>query len=328
MLTDNQIRKQSEQAVMQWGEQWEKHCVTHKKHFPEMKPLDELKNIGIGRALVLVANGASFERQIEDLKGDSDILCCDKTLGHLLDNGITPTYCLVCDANVDYETYMEKYSDKLQDTTLIMCITANPKWSTNGNWKDVYFFANKDILQSEVKYMALSGCKSAIPAATNVSNAMIVFATQSDNHGRANFMGYDVYGLVGFDYSWEPLGNYYAFNKNGNGKHNYMRHSYLKNTEGNRVYTSANLEFSAKWITRYCQTYNLPIVQCSDSTIFQTKKTLPLSKVMNYNYKKEDQAKVKTMGDKARKLKRELDSMLNELNKIGSDHSKHFMALA
>lgn len=327
MLKDTEIRKQSEQAVRQWDSIWSKHCKIHKKEFPEMKSLDDFHNIGIGKSLILVVSGASFEKDIETLKekqNNCDILCCDKTLGHLLKAGIKPTYCLVCDASVDYKLYMEEHKDQLQDTILFMCVSGNVEWSMNGNWKDKYFFANKDILGSEKKYMELSGCKNAIPAATNVSNALLVFVTQADNMGYRNHFGYDVYGLVGFDYSWTQDGSYYAFNKDGDGKHNYMRHIHMRNTKGKRVFTSTNLEFSAKWITKYNDVFKLPLVQCSDSTIFDVQKYMPLGKVMDYTYKVGDSIMVRSKAHKARKLQKELSTIKNELNNIGSDHLKSY----
>ena len=326
MLTDSEIRKQSEQAVRQWDTLWSENSKIHKEKFPNMKNLDDFKNVGIGKSLILAANGASLESEINKLKG-SNVMCCDKTLGHLIKNGIKPKYCLVCDANVDYDEYLRPYENDLDETILFMCVTGNTKWSLNGNWKDIYFFANKDILESEKKYMALSGCPNSIPAATNVSNAMIVFLTQSDNSGPRNFFGYDVYGLIGFDYSWQRNGSYYAFNKDGDGKANYMRHIYLKDVDGNDIYTSTNLQFSAKWITKYVQTFNLPIVQCSNKTIFQTSKVLPLETISSYNFKEEDCEIVKTKSKIARQLKHDLDTIMSELNKIGSEHSKRFFSL-
>ena len=113
----NEIIEQSKAAYGQWKEQWRDHAKIHSEY--EMKPLMDFQNIGVGKAIVVVANGASFEKQIDTLKKHRDnchILACDKTLGHLIDNGISPDYLLVCDANVNYEKYLQPWEDKLQDT--------------------------------------------------------------------------------------------------------------------------------------------------------------------------------------------------------------------
>jgi hypothetical protein len=150
LLTTEDITQQSLRAINQWGTLWRTHAKEHSKY--EMRSLEELENVGIGKAVVCVANGYSLELEIETLKkyqGNVDILCCDKTLGHLLDNGITPTYCIVCDAKVSYEKYLEPWKDKLQNTILFQNVCGNPEWTNQGNWKDRYFFVNKDVLGSE-----------------------------------------------------------------------------------------------------------------------------------------------------------------------------------
>ena len=106
-MTPEDVKRQSENAYAQWCVQWREHCKAH-SIYPQ-KPLSDFLGIGIGRAILCVANGYSFEENIETIKANKDscdIICCDKTLGHLIDNGINPTYCVVCDANVNYEKYL------------------------------------------------------------------------------------------------------------------------------------------------------------------------------------------------------------------------------
>lgn len=127
-MNDKMIRAQSEAAYKQWAPQWRKH--TKENSIFEMKSIHELENHGVGRAVLCVANGYSFEENIETIKKyqhNVDIFACDKTMGHLLDNGITPKFVMMCDANVDYEKYMAPYKDKLQDIILIanICGTQN-----------------------------------------------------------------------------------------------------------------------------------------------------------------------------------------------------------
>jgi len=322
----NEIRKQSLVAYNQWGAQWRDHCKIHSKY--KMKHLADFHNHGIGKACLLIANGASFERNLDTIlkyQDNVDIMVCDKTLGSALEHGIKPTFCIVCDANVSYEKYMEKYKDQLQDITLFMNACGNPEWSENGNWKDRYFFVNKDILKSEKEFGGISGCQNFIPAGTNVSNAMLVFLTQSDERGAQNFFGYSKYLLIGYDYSWQQNGNYYAFNKDGGGKTNYMRHKYLKDFSGHLSFTSNNLEFSARWLHKYVTTYNLPVVQCSRDTIFIPRHLGRLEEQMQFKGPTEDRESVSGLMLQRNALMQNLSLVDKQLRNFGKKHELCFL---
>jgi len=320
-MNDQSIRAQSNAAYKQWAEQWRKHAAIHSSF--EQKPLHNFENTGVGRTVLCVANGYSFEEEIETIKRNQhnvDILCCDKTLGHLLDNGIVPAFCMVCDANVDFSKYMEKWKDQLSKTVLFINVCANPEWSRNGNWKDIYFFVNKDIIDSHLEFSKLSGSKNFLPAGTNVSNAMVILLTQSDNDGRKNFFGYDKIALIGYDYSWKFSGKYYAFDKDGGGKDKYMRHAYLVSGTGEFCYTSGNLTFSRDWLHKYVTTFNLPVVQCAKDSVLQFGKIGDLEEQMKYQHKPEDGVRVRRVVNELREIKRRELELHNVINKIGKDH--------
>lgn len=329
MKTSHQeIVLQSKTALKQHAEIWDLHAKENAKK--PMRDIKDFMNIGIGRACVLVANGASLETQIETLKkaqGTVDIMCCDKTLGTLIDNGITPTYCCVMDARVNYERYMEPWKDKLKDTILFSNVCGNPKWTDGDHWKSFYFMVNEDVLQSELHYMKLSGCKNAIPAATNVSNAMVVLLILSTNQVRRNFFGYDRLILVGFDYSWDPNGNYYAFNKDGDGKHQYMRHNAVTNNDGDICYSSTNLMFSARWLEDYCKAFNVQLVQTTKKTIFHGSRFGELDSEVKYSYKPYDREIVKGLVAKREAIAKELSEVDNQLKRIGKEHFEMGIAL-
>lgn len=320
-------KKQSETAYNQMAPLWRENAKHHAKYAP-FKPLTDFQNIGVGKAIILIANGYSFEENIETLKAKHhghDILCCDKTLGHLLDNGIKPTYCLIADAKVNYEKYMEPWKDQLQDTILFSAVTANTKWSDNGNWKDKYFFVNFDSIRSEREFAAITGCQNQVAAATNVSNAMVVFITQCDNKARRNFFGYDKIILLGYDYSWKPDGNYYAFDKTGNGKHNYMRHVYAVNRKGDMVFTSANLLFSAQWLENYLSIFKLPVVNCSVDGLLGKIYAKPLDSQLPYAFAGTDRDDVRMTLKYREKLYRELQAVEAKISKIGEKHWANYI---
>lgn len=325
-MNEKQLIKQSNTAYNQWCEQWREHAKIHSKFSSES--FLQFENTGLGKALLLVANGYSFEENIDIIikhKSNVDILCCDKTLGHLLDHDITPKYCLVCDANVDYEKYMERHKDKLQDTVLFINACANPKWSLNGNWKKVVVFVNRDVIKSHIEFANLSGCKNFIPAGTNVSNAMVILMTQSDNTARRNFFGYDKYLLIGFDYSWKFEGNYYAFDKDGGGKDKYMTHAYFQTPTGKFAYSSGNLFFSRDWLAKYISTFNLPVVQCAKDSALVLKHSGDLSYQMQYRYKDSDAQEMITLVNEFSLIKNKFDKIKKRMTLVSQDHWESFL---
>lgn len=324
-LSKEQIVSQSEGAYNQWCELWRANAkATQKvKNRTEFK---HLEHTGVGKALILVGNGYSLEENIEQLKSERenvDIMVCDKALGHLLDNGIVPDYCFVADARVSYEKYLEPYKDKLQDIVLLSTVTANPQWFL-AKWKTVCFFVNEDVINSHLEFSKISGVNHFIPAATNVSNAMVVVATQSNNKARRNLLGYDKYVLIGYDYSWRADGHYYAFDKDGGGKANYMRHAFVVLRDGTIAYSSNNLIFSAKWLEDYIKNFRLPVVLGTDKTILNTVPTKDFSQQLKYSYRKEDSITVRAYLELRDTLAQNLKNIENKLNNIGNDHWLNF----
>lgn len=324
-MRDLDVINQSKVAYAQWAKQWREHAKHHARY--EMKDILAFQNVGVGKACLVIANGPSFEKNVETIKkhqGNVDILCVDKCLKHCLDHGIVPTYALVCDANVPFEKYMEPVQDKLQDTVLLMNVCANPKWADNGNWKDRYFFVNKDVLKSEKEFMELSGCPNVIPAGTNVSNAAIVMLTQCDERGKKNFFGYDKLLMIGFDYCWGE-DSYYAFDHYGAGKRHYMKSVYCFSVGGDFVYTSPNLLFSAKWIEKYIGVFKIPAIQCSKDSIVRGWKLGDLAEQMQYRYQPEDAKEVRGLLDYRRQLTAQIEGINRRIVDIGRDHFKQLI---
>jgi hypothetical protein len=321
-MNNEAIQEQSKAAYKQWAPQWRKHAEMHKPF--AANTFEEFENIGVGRAVLCVANGYSFEEHISVIRTHQrnvDILACDKTMGHLLDNGITPTYVVVCDANVDYQKYMAKWKDQLSKTVLFINACANPEWSQNGNWKKVVTFVNKDVLGSEKEFAELSGTRNSICAGTNVSNAMVILLTQSDNEGRNNLFGYDKILLIGFDYSWKFGGKYYAFDADGGGKAQYMRHSYAVAPNGEFVYTSGNLHFSLDWLKTYISHFKLPVIQCAPASLLSVGgPARDLAEQMQYRYKPEDGVPVRKAVAELKQIRAREQQLLKRVNEVGRDH--------
>lgn len=327
-LNSSKIIEQSKSCYNQWKEVWRKNAKIHSKLAP-FKNLADYMNSGVGKACLIVANGFSLEENMHTIKahaGNVDILCCDKTLGHLIRNGIKPTYVMVCDAIVDYEKYLKPYEKELDQTTLFINVCANPEWSQNGNWKKVVGFVNHDSIRSEIEFMKISKCQNQIAAATNVSNAMVVFLTQSDNSGRKNFFGYDKILLIGFDYSWRHDGKYYAYDESANGKANYMRHVYLVNKRSQHCYSSTNLMFSAQWLEKYVNNFQLPVIQCSQDTILSLRYNGALEDHIQYRYKSDDYSKVRAGLELREIYTQKIKEIEQTVHKIGEDHYFNMLA--
>jgi hypothetical protein len=318
-MDDQQIVINSRNCYEQHGHLWRKHAKFHGENFKHKSMFDFFAT-GIGKSIVLVANGYSFEENLKTLKTYAkkcDIMACDKTLGHLIDNGITPKYCVLADARINYEKYLKPWKDKLQNTILFSNVCANQEWTTGGNWKDVYFHVNKDSINSHIEFQGLSKCPNMIIAGTNVSNAMLILITQCSDQGYKNWFGYDKIILLGYDYCWDQ--HYYAFDKEGDGKRNYMKNIYTRDTAGNYCYTSANLLFSAQWMQKYISTFRLPVVLGSKRTLLSAS-ACNLKESMKYSYKPEDSQKVIELNRLRNEATKRIQQIDKELDDFEYDH--------
>lgn len=325
-MNQHEVVAQSRAAYRQWAEKWRRNATAHAA-YPK-KPLVDFQLSGLGKACLVVANGYSLEENIDVLRagqGSVDIACVDKALPHLIRNGIKPKFCMVADASVSVD-YLEPVKDELQDTILFMNVCGNPEWTAMGNWKEVYFYVNRDACQYEKEFSALSGCDNLIPAGTNVSNALLVLLTQTDNGGPQNFFAYDKYLLLGFDYCWDDDG-YYAFDKTGNGKANYMRMIFLHDLAGRYVYTSSNLLYSVKWLNAYVTAgaNAFSVFQTSDRSIFAGRKLVSLAEQLTYAYRPEDSQAVISLLEYRRKLEAQIIATNAQIFETGREHYRQMI---
>lgn len=271
-LTYTDVKKQSEAVFNTRGESWKANAAQNAL-LPH-RDTSELKDIGVGKVLVCAATGPSLEKHIDTLKKyrhKFDLLCCDKSFGILADHGIIADYVNVSDATIPMK-WLEPYLDKTENVKLLSNPYANPEWVKA--WKGPrYFYINVDVLGTEEVFKKIMGNKRCIAAGSNVSNAMFVFMTGCDNDNvYANFSGYEKYLLVGYDYAWEPDGNYYAFN-NPVPKRNYMHHLTMMDLRGAPVFSSENLLFSARWLVDYTSAFkHLNVLNCSGQGLLDIRK--------------------------------------------------------
>ena len=303
LLNYEDVKKQSTAVWNQFGEaKWLPYTQINAK-LPNRRDPEELRGIGTGKFCVLAAMGASLEDHIDVIKkyrDRFDLITCDKGFGVLMERGIKPDYVQLCDCNIQYK-WLEPYVNETKDVKLLATTYANIEWTTR--WKGpIYFYINKDSLMSEKKFLPIMGepdlhklgftddtinVRSSqsrlIPAGSNVSNAMLIFMVGVDETEKTNFSGYEHFFLTGYDYSWRPsgkdlackTGNYYAFS-NPVPKRYYMSHRTVCDMNGDPVYTSENLLFSAKWLYSYVTAYKLPVTNSSERGILDIPSKKPL----------------------------------------------------
>ncbi len=262
LLSSDEVRVQSKAVYAQFGESlWIPNAK--KNALLKNHDMNELQHSGIGKFAVLVAMGASLEKNIEMLKqyrDRIDIICCDKAFGPLYDHGIKADMVVVADASIPYK-YIQDHIQYTEGVKLFATPYANTEWTHN--WKGpIYFYVNQDAIETEQVFKPIIGNTRIIPASSNVSNAMLVLWTNCEGKKNENWGGYEAYYLVGYDYSWPLNGNYYAWN-NPIPKRNYMNHRTLIDMAGNVVFTSENLLFSCKWLISYVTTFDLPVFNSS-----------------------------------------------------------------
>lgn len=262
VLKANQVLKQSEAVFGQFGEKWKENALFNVR-LPR-RNAHELQNSGVGKFIVCAAMGASLEEHLDTLikyRDRFDLITNDKCFGPLLKRGLKADKVMLCDANVPFR-HLEDFVGETEGVELISTVYGNPEWTSK--WKGPrFFYINRDAINTERFFRPIFGEETrSIPAGSNVSNAMLVFLTGSDNAQNINFSGYERFILVGYDYSWRKTGNYYAWN-NPIPKRNYMNHRTMLDVNGDLVFTSENLLFSAQWLYSYVTTFNLPVVNCS-----------------------------------------------------------------
>lgn len=285
-LSYNDVKKQSQTVFGQFGEsKWIPFAKKNAQH-PNRRDPNELRNCGVGKILLAVAFGASVEEHIETIKkyrDRFDIICPDKAFKALMDHGVKPDYVMLCDCNIQWPTWGPN-EDDTKGIKLIAAPYGNTTWTRR--WKGpIYFYVNRDAIGSEKFFQEILGEKTrSIPASSNVSNAQIVFLTGMDEWTRTTFAGYEKIIMVGYDYSWRPDGNYYAW-ANPTPKRFYMNHRTLRDINGDRVFSSENLIFSAKWLSQYIKSFSMNAVNCSGRGLLDIQRGELEKEVKNIDVK-------------------------------------------
>jgi hypothetical protein len=313
-LTERDILEQSRTAYAQWKDKWHSYAKINGDIYKKsQRKSSHLTFSGYGKQIILCGMGSSLEDHIDYLREIQtnplvDIGVVDKGFRTMIQKGIKPKFVFLADAGVDFEKWVGDDLDKTEGVNLISNITANPEWTTK--WKGpVYFYVNRDNIKTQDIFIPISGCNEMIPASSNVGNSTAVFSVQ--------YMNYDEYLLVGFDFGWNYNGNYYAFNDND--KRYWMKHMQGIGIDGEPVYTSANLQFSRKWLEDYCGMageQGIKIFNCSGRGILNWNNHELKKRILKFKPRPEDKEIEKTkLMAKAEKVKLFGDEINSELYK-------------
>jgi hypothetical protein len=258
ILSSQEINKQSKKAYKRWESIWHKNAKENRKHY---SPLENVRDTKTGKNAIIFAFGPSFIQNMADFKRndmqyDYDVICVDKAIKSCIKAGIKPNYCLVADAQVDFEQYGRIDPKHVKRITLIVTVTANSDWvdywvKNKGN---VIFIINKDGIRTHKifnKYFDYQKDEAyLVPAASNVANSALVFASL--------VLGYDKILLAAFNYCYEMGGDYYGDKSKpvdtnyGFKKHAFNNHRTLVSPIDNKlVQASYNMHFSAGWLVDF-----------------------------------------------------------------------------
>ena len=150
-------------------------------------------------------------------------------------------YVFSSDARISYENYCEPWVAHSKNITLVANVVNNPNWGLN--WKGPRtFYVNKDNIESEKEFSKISGIYDLIPAASNVSNAVVTYAS--------SVLKYEKYLLTGYDFSFK-IGEPFYSSDPFHAKNFYLNQMRLLDIYGNMVSCSHNLSFSCRWLTEY-----------------------------------------------------------------------------
>jgi hypothetical protein len=269
-----EVLLQSQRAYDQWKSLWQYNSSTV-KNSPNKVPMSALRNQGLGKQLVIVSMGGSFEKQVDVLKKYQhlvDIMAVDKAFVPLMERGIRPDFVLIADAQTSFPCYLEPFLKESKDIILLSNVNAQPDWHMN--WKGIKtFYVNKDNIESEKEFSAISGIQDQIHAGSNVSNAALIYAN--------SVLNYDKYVLLGFDFCWDVGGKFYSFSKGteklGN-KSVALNNMRVLDRKYDMVNCSENLWFSARWLDMYIRTECFSKVVNASDGILEVPPVVSLEK--------------------------------------------------
>jgi len=276
-LHETQVIEQSKLAYKVWKNLWENNCERNYGHIKTSHA--DILNIYNKKTGVLFAFGPSLMENIHEYKSliesgqlkDTVVGCVEKAFVTLCENGIQPDFCVIADGSVSVSWAEGIKKENIEKCNLVANVYASPDWiklwSDNSKDENIYWFLNKDNINTHHYFAPKVNYFEVIEAASNVGNTLCVFSVK--------IFGLRRILLYAYDYSWKNC-NYY-----GNGYH--IRSNVLGthreiDINGNLVFVSDNMKFSAEWLHRYVeyshQNYGAIIINRTGNGILDIRKEL------------------------------------------------------
>ena len=261
----DEIQHHSKLAFDKWKDLWIGNCKANMKRIATSHR--DYLGIYEGKIAVLFSYGPSFEKNVEEFKA-SDLYknpnvvvgCVDKAFRPLVQRNIFPDHCIIADGSIDPDWFKGVPDHAVQSCVLISNVYARPEWSEhwerkNGK-KSILWYLNKDNLNTHDFFGNIANYYEVIPAASNVSNSLVVFFRQ--------IFGCRTFYLCGFNFSWKK-GKYYGAEDHK--KKNFLGMLRQVDINGDLVWASTNMDFSRRWLENYCvyseQNFGCTFVNCS-----------------------------------------------------------------
>jgi hypothetical protein len=276
-LHEQQVIEQSKLAYNVWKKLWENNCEQNYAHIKTSH--SQILNKYKDKIIVLFAFGPSLADNINEFKEYTSngtltnyvVGCVDKAFTTLCDNGVQPDFCVIADGSISIRWIENADPENIKKCSLISNVYASPDWVKlwvkHSSSDNIYWFLNKDNINTHHHFSVKANYFEVIEAASNVGNTTCVFAVKI-------FGGRKVI-LYGYDYSWKGL-KYY-----GNGNHtraNVLGTNRELDIHGDLVFVSDNMKFSADWLTRYVdyayQNYGAEIINRTGNGILNIRSEL------------------------------------------------------
>lgn len=188
------------------GDKYEKLWISHAKAnkrrvFEDGWAASELLDLGTDKAAVIIGAAPSVRSQVgylRDLQSNGNYLLYSVSSGlrFLLDNGITPHYCMVMDADPGIARFFEGIDERAKDVILIASVCTDPKiiekWPGKVKWITVYTSIEALNRKFQKYYRPVNGCGIMFPALCSQYNTAVVSAYRVSGCRVLIFVGNDL----------------------------------------------------------------------------------------------------------------------------------------
>ena len=195
----------SDPFIKHWRENYELNRTEGIFNFPNVMPMNYLKNIETNKQVpfLFIAAGPSLEKNIHLIKNYENkcmIVCADVTLSRVLEEGIKPDFVVTIDPNPEIKACWSDLKGNMVDTSNITLVAPT---STNTNtlksWKGKIILFNQSDNLASPKGQALKQIITPTQGYGEIYNNFFVGATMLQF---VSIFSPDVIILTGYDFAY------------------------------------------------------------------------------------------------------------------------------